>query len=103
MLYEVITDYKEKVKYGEDSPIYDGYSSNLSPGGISIATENGHPQPNSNIKIRIERAGGASIDVEEGKVLWVSNPPGVHTLMGIKFTGEDEEILKLYNTCCRYK
>jgi len=94
-------DIKEKLKFGEDTPIHDGYSRNLSPDGMSISAEKGLPT-NSNITIKINRATGDPIDVE-GKVIWVSNPPGMHTLMGVKFTNSSEEVLRLYKSRSRYK
>jgi len=94
-------DIKEKLKFGEDTPIHDGYSRNLSPDGMSRTAEKGLP-PNSNITIKIDRATGDPIGVE-GKIIWVSNPPGMHTLMGVKFTNSSEELLKLYKSRSRYK
>lgn len=94
-------DIKEKLKFGEDTPIHDGYSRNLSPDGMTIAAEKGLPT-NSNITIKIDRATGDLIGVE-GKVIWVSNPPGMHTLMGVKFTNSSEELLMLYKSRSRYK
>jgi hypothetical protein len=94
-------DIREKLKFGQDSPIHDGYSRNFSPDGMSIVSEKGLP-PNSNIKIKIGRATGDPIGIE-GKVIWVSNPPGVNTLMGIKFTNFSDELLRLYKARSRYK
>ncbi|NIP38602.1 MAG: PilZ domain-containing protein [Candidatus Dadabacteria bacterium] len=87
-------DIKEKLKFGEDSPIHDGYSRNLSPDGMSIVSEYGLPA-NSSIKVRILRSSGDSIDLE-GKVIWSSNPPGVNKLIGIKFTSSNEELISVY-------
>ena len=94
-------DIKEKLKFGEDTPIHDGYSRNLSPEGISIVSEKGLP-PNSNIKIKIERGAGEPINVE-GKVIWVSTPPGMNTLMGVKIADPSEQLLRLYKSRSRYK
>jgi len=94
-------DIREKLKFGQDTPIHDGYSRNLSPDGMSIAAEKALPT-NSNIKIMIDRATGDPIGIE-GKVIWVSNPPGMHTLMGVKFTNSSEELLKIYKSRSRYK
>ena len=94
-------DFKENLKFGEDTPIHNGSSRNLSPDGMSIASEKALP-PNSKIKIKIDRPTGNPIDVE-GKVVWVSNPPGMNTLMGIKFIDSSEQLLKIYKSRSRYK
>ncbi len=87
-------DIKEKIKFGEDTPVHDGFTRNLSPDGMSIISEYGL-DANSNIKVKILRSTGQSIDME-GKVIWSSNPPGVNKLIGIKFTSSNDDLLKVY-------
>ncbi|NIT14596.1 MAG: hypothetical protein GTN99_10255, partial [Candidatus Dadabacteria bacterium] len=82
-------------------PDTDGYSRNLSPEGMSIVSEKGLPT-NSKICIQILCSSTAPIYIE-GKVIWLSNPPGVNSLMGIKFTDSNDEILKIYKSRSRYK
>lgn len=38
----------------------------------------------------------------EGKVIWVSSPPGVNSIMGVRFTTASDELINLYNKKARY-
>ncbi len=91
---------KENVRFGVNSPEHDGMSQDLSPKGMSISSQKTLPV-NSSIIIRFNSSNG---DITaEGKVIWVSSPPGINSIMGIRFTGTNDELVNLYNKRARYK
>lgn len=94
-------DIKEKLKFGLNEPNNDGYSRNLSPDGMSIVSEKSLPA-NSKIIIKILISSGDPIELE-GIIIWVSNPPGANTLMGVKFTSSNDKLFKMYQSRSRYK
>ncbi len=89
------------LKFGQDNLEHEGVSRNLSPDGMSIVSDKALP-PNSNIKIQIHQSNGHDISVE-GKVVWVSTPPGMNSMMGIKFINPNQELLNIYQSRSRYK
>ena len=82
-----------------NEPEYDGVSQDLSPNGMSISSRKVLPM-NSNITVQFNgNIGNIRVD---GKIIWVSSPPGVDSIMGIRFTSTNDALLNIYNKRLRY-
>ena len=90
---------RESLRFGVKDPEFDGTSQDFSPKGISISSSKALPM-NSDITIQFNGNMG-NIRVN-GKVIWVSSPPGVNSIMGVRFTSAGNEIINLYNKRARY-
>ena len=94
--------------FGEDKPVYNGKSENLSPGGMCIISEKLLPE-GSKIKIIINIKYALSGNDEtwkditvEGEVTWVLTPPGLYSKMGIKFNNHNEKLIQIYEALSSY-
>jgi len=88
--------FTEKVKFGNDKPIYDGMSVDVSPDGMNIMSDTALA-PKSNIIIKIDTDTWGIITVE-GEVVWVSSVPDLRSRMGIKFSKRNERLILIYKT-----
>ena len=82
-----------------NEPEYDGVSQDLSPNGMSISSSKVLPM---NSKITVQFNGNIGNIRVDGKIIWVSSPPGVDSIMGIRFTSTNDALLNIYNKRLRY-
>jgi len=94
----------ENVMFGEDKPIHNGISDNLSPGGMSIISDKALvPLSNIIIKIYVKKIAVVNtkkleIITVEGEVIWVKLLPDAPSMMGIKFNKPNEKLIRIYRT-----
>ena len=93
---------RENVMFGEDKPVHNGKSENLSPEGMCIISDKVLP-PKSNIKININIKHYTAENKEtwenitvDGEVVWVDTPPGIYSKMGIKFKQHNDRLIQIY-------
>ena len=88
--------------FGEDKPVHNGKSENLSPGGMCIISDKVLPlKSNITININIKHNTAENIETWEditvdGEVVWVDTPPGIYSKMGIKFKQHNDRLIQIY-------